>query len=96
LFLKSLPTDCYFNIVGFGSEHAVLFEQGSRKYDSESLRIAMGYTEALDAEMGGTEICDPLSVIYGLKQIDGYQRQVIVLTDGEVGPTFQMLIQLGN
>ena len=42
VFLKSLPPGCYFNIVGFGSEFALLFPE----YD---LRFA-NYSKAYAAE----------------------------------------------
>jgi len=45
LFIHSLRTDSYVNIVGFGSEYHLLFPEGSRKYDDEVLKIAKEYAE---------------------------------------------------
>jgi uncharacterized protein with von Willebrand factor type A (vWA) domain len=70
--------------VGFGSHFAPLFPDGSSKYDGESLQVAMNYASGLNADMGGTEIVQPLKAIYDMPKKDGYKRQVIVLTDGEV------------
>lgn len=95
LFLKSLPADCYFNIVGFGSHYAALFPEGSMKYDGESLQQAMNYANSMQADMGGTEIVEPLKSIYDTKPRDGYKRQVIVLTDGEVSWLHKNTIQAG-
>jgi len=36
LFLKSLPPDCYFNIIGFGDKFEYLFPK-SKKYEDSSL-----------------------------------------------------------
>eukprot|EP00833_Pecoramyces_ruminatium_P011794 jgi/Orpsp1_1/1185826/evm.model.c7180000095504.2 len=79
LFLKSLPMDCYFNIVKFGSLYESLFEK-SVKYDEESLNKAVGYVKALDASMGGTEMKDPLEHIYETEIPEGYNRSIFLLT----------------
>ena len=34
--------------------------------------------------MGGTEIYDPIEWIFGLPVVEGYLRQIFILTDGEV------------
>jgi len=46
---------------------------------------------ALDADLGGTEIYEPLKAVYGKKTIPGYLRQIFVLTDGEVSNTEQVI-----
>lgn len=38
LFLKSLPPDCYFNIIGFGDKFEYVFPI-SKKYEESSLEI---------------------------------------------------------
>lgn len=39
LLVHSLPADCYFNIIRFGSDFKLLFK-GSRKNDAKTLRQA--------------------------------------------------------
>ena len=39
LFLKSLPPNCYFNVVSYGTDCAFLFEN-SRKLSEEDLEFA--------------------------------------------------------
>lgn len=37
LFLKSLPPDCFFNVIGFGEPKFEKMFQQSQKYDENSL-----------------------------------------------------------
>jgi len=39
---------------------------------------------ALDANLGGAEMLAPLEALLAQRTIDGYQRQIFILTDGEV------------
>ena len=45
--------------------------------------ILIVYFVGLAANLGGTEIYNPLEQIFQKPPIDGYLRQVFVLTDGE-------------
>ncbi|KAI8515623.1 von Willebrand factor A domain-containing protein 5A [Branchiostoma belcheri] len=86
LFLKSLPVGCYFNIVGFGSSYKTLFNN-SQKYDNKSLKTACKALEKMEADLGGTEILQPLQFVYKQPAIDGHPRQLFLLTDGDVWDT---------
>ncbi|EFX83005.1 hypothetical protein DAPPUDRAFT_302138 [Daphnia pulex] len=90
LFLHSLPLDCYVNIAGFGSSYEELFPT-SRKYDETVLNLAKQHVDSIDANLGGTEIFHPLEIIFKKPSIEGYLRQIFVLTDGEVSNADEIL-----
>ncbi|KAL3888733.1 hypothetical protein ACJMK2_001093 [Sinanodonta woodiana] len=96
LFLKSLPVNCYFNVIGFGSRFESLFQEGSLKYNEESLKKAEIYQEEMEADMGGTEILGPLEHVFKQKLIENYPRQLFVLTDGEVVNTKDVIQLAGS
>ncbi|XP_059497734.1 von Willebrand factor A domain-containing protein 5A-like isoform X2 [Stegostoma tigrinum] len=86
LLLKSLPLGCYFNIYGFGSTFNSFFPE-SIEYTQQSMKTALKKLEGIDADMGGTEILQPLSAIYSRPCKAGHPRQLFVFTDGEVSNT---------
>ena len=108
LFFRSLPADCYINIVGFGSSYRKLWPL-SIKYSKKSLQEGTAHISclyisycllwhnkymifiAMGADLGGTEILQPLQDILQAPTIPGYARQVFVLTDGEVSNTQQVI-----
>lgn len=90
LFFRSLPADCFINIVGFGSSFRKLWP-ASAKYGKDSLREGSAHIDALSADLGGTELLQPLQDILRAPLIPGYKRQVFVLTDGEVSNTAQVI-----
>ncbi len=75
LFMRALPEDCYFNIIGFGSRYESLFPD-SKKYDDASLRTATGHIQKMDANLGGTELVAPLQYVFQRPPKRGYPRQV--------------------
>ena len=89
LFLRGLPMDCYFNIIGFGSSYTKLYEQ-SKKYSQATLNEATSHINGISANLGGTELMKPLQFIYGTPLIKGYTRNIFVLTDGQVSNTEQV------
>lgn len=56
LFLKSLPVNCHFNIIRFGSKHESLFKDITAVYNSENAQQAEHYTRDIQANLGGTEL----------------------------------------
>ena len=89
LCLRSLEPGSEFNIVGFGSAFESLFEE-CRPYDERTLAEASRYVDALDANLGGTEILPALEFV--LKQAPRTRvLQLVVLTDGQVTNTDAVL-----
>ena len=97
LFLRSLPEDCYFNIVGFGSTYETLFKQ-SVKLSAQSLAAATQHVRTkMHANLGGTEILSPLrAVLAAPSPAAAYARQVFVLTDGQVSNTAEVIKHVGT
>ncbi|XP_020564125.1 von Willebrand factor A domain-containing protein 5A isoform X1 [Oryzias latipes] len=90
LLLKSLPMGCYFNIYGFGSRYDHIFPK-SVEYSEKSMEEALKKVEVMQADLGGTEILQPLQHIYSQPCISNQPRQLFVFTDGEVGNTKEVL-----
>ena len=90
LCLRSLTPGSRFNILSFGSTYAPLFD-GSRMYDEASLGEAAAFVRTLDADMGGTEILPALQYVVQQPLVAGLPRQVLVLTDGEVTNTDEVI-----
>jgi uncharacterized protein YegL len=96
LFLRGLPSDCFFNIVGFGSNYELLFGNASTEYNNQSLKEATQHIDRLEANLGGTEILKPLQFILSQPSKTGYSRQIFLLTDGEVSNTDQVVQTVSN
>jgi hypothetical protein len=90
LFLHSLPVDCFFNIISFGSCFDSLFPE-STQYTDETLDLAKSHVASMTANYGGTEIYSPMQAIFQQRDIPGYIRQVFVLTDGAVSNDDQVI-----
>uniref|UniRef100_A0A671S7Q2 VWFA domain-containing protein n=1 Tax=Sinocyclocheilus anshuiensis TaxID=1608454 RepID=A0A671S7Q2_9TELE len=90
LLLKSLPMGCYFNIYGFGSDFESFFPQ-SVVYNQKTMDQALKRVKEMQADMGGTEILQPLKHIYSQCCHPDHPRQLFVFTDGEVGNTKEVL-----
>ena len=90
LFLKSLPEECHFNIIGFGSTYKKLFKE-SVPYNQENLDKAVAHASSLRADLGGTELYQPLQYIFKEPLIPHLTRQVFVLTDGSVSNTEEVI-----
>ncbi|XP_066458805.1 von Willebrand factor A domain-containing protein 5A-like isoform X3 [Eleutherodactylus coqui] len=90
LLLKSLPLGCYFNIFGFGSDFESIFME-SKEYTQQSMEEAVKKVNTMEADLGGTEILQPLKKIYDTAGMPDHPRQVFLFTDGEVGNTKEVV-----
>ncbi|XP_051740418.1 von Willebrand factor A domain-containing protein 5A-like [Ctenopharyngodon idella] len=90
LLLKSLPMGCYFNIYGFGSHFESFFPK-SVEYNQDTMDQALKRVKEMQADMGGTEILEPLKHIYSQPCYPDHPRQLFIFTDGEVGNTKEVL-----
>ena len=66
-FLRSMPEGVRFNIIGFGSRYETMFKE-SVPYNDDNLDIATGKVNEIRANLGGTNLYDPLKYIFGLKK----------------------------
>ena len=89
LFLISLPAECHFQIISFGSSHQ--WQDHKRElieYNDQNLqRIKQEIAGSRNNFLGGTEIYAPLKELYEHKTKPEYQNQhwnVFLLTDGAV------------
>uniref|UniRef100_A0A667ZG51 von Willebrand factor A domain containing 5A n=1 Tax=Myripristis murdjan TaxID=586833 RepID=A0A667ZG51_9TELE len=90
LLLKSLPVGCYFNIYSFGSRYDSIFPK-SVEYSQKSMEDALKMVEKMKADMGGTEILQPLKQIFSQPCIPRQPRQFFIFTDGEVENTKEVI-----
>ncbi|XP_029373024.1 von Willebrand factor A domain-containing protein 5A-like isoform X2 [Echeneis naucrates] len=90
LLLKSLPMGCYFNVYSFGSSYQHIFPK-SVEYSDQTLEEAVKKVEEMTADLGGTEILQPLKHIYNQPCIPKQPRQLFVFTDGEVSNTKEVI-----
>uniref|UniRef100_A0A673XES3 von Willebrand factor A domain-containing protein 5A-like n=1 Tax=Salmo trutta TaxID=8032 RepID=A0A673XES3_SALTR len=90
LLLKSLPMGCYFNIIGFGSRYESFFPT-SVEYSQKTMDEALQKVKAMMADLGGTEILQPLKHIYSQPCLPDQPRQLFLFTDGEVRNTKEVL-----
>ncbi|GBB90903.1 hypothetical protein RclHR1_00180041 [Rhizophagus clarus] len=82
LLLRSLPEDCYFNVISFGSHYDSLFPK-SQLYSETSLSEALNLAQAMKSNYGGTEIYSALEWVFENSR-DDMPTSVFLITDGEV------------
>ena len=85
LFLQSLPTKSYYQLIGFGSKF-VKYDETPKEYNQENINQSMKCIETLNADLGGTNIYDPLKNIYEDKIYDNIKlnKKIFLLTDGAI------------
>jgi hypothetical protein len=62
IFLKSLPSDAYFEIVSFGDTFDHMCKESNKgfSYTDKNVEKAIQQVRVMSANMGGTEIYEPL------------------------------------
>ena len=96
LFLQSLNKNCFFQLVGFGSDFE-FFSEKPLEYNKENVKNLMETIKKLDADKGGTELYEPLKKIYSNKIYDKYnmKKNIILLTDGELDDKEKVINLIG-
>ena len=82
LLLASMQKGDKFNIIAFGSSYRSL-SKNLLEYNDTNLKLGRGWVQKLSADMGGTEILNPLR--HAVQIAEGSSQNIILLTDGEVG-----------
>ena len=84
ILIKALDPGTRFNLYRFGSTFKKMFPE-SKPYSDASRNESLGYLAKIKANLGGTEMLAPLKSIYAESLPQGTRRDVILITDGEVG-----------
>ena len=91
LAIKSLPCQCYFNIIAFGSKYRVRF-QTSMEASDKNIELGIQFINKLQACLGGTELLTPLRWVLKKQSCNGLPRHLFLITDGGV-PNVQVVLQ---
>ena len=92
-FLKSLPdTQCKFNIISFGDNYETVFDNFVL-ISEENINQAIEISSNFDADLGGTELLEPLKYIQNCLKNEENKRptRIFILTDGAVFNTNECL-----
>ena len=83
LFLHSLPSNTYFNVISFGTYFQSLFKE-SQPYSSANLDEACYHVRKIRADMGGTSLLEPLEWVFSKPLRKSVPRQIFMVTDGVI------------
>jgi hypothetical protein len=79
--VELLPSSATFNIIGFGSTYVSLFNT-SQVVSPENIDTAKKHINSIAADLGGTNLLDPLTDIYQQYVPKHVARQIFVISDG--------------
>ncbi|PKC76294.1 hypothetical protein RhiirA1_528033 [Rhizophagus irregularis] len=82
LLLRSLPEDCYFNVVSFGSDYDSLFPK-SELYSETSLSEALNLAQTMKSNYRGTKVYNVLEWVFKNSR-DDMSTSIFLITDGKV------------
>ena len=95
-FLKSLPnTNSKFNIVSFGSTYEKIFDNFV-DISEENINNAIDISSKFDADLGGTELLEPLIYLENCLINNNKPTRIFILTDGAVFNTEECLNKIKN
>ena len=90
-FLKSLPdTQSKFNVVSFGSRYEKLFDNFV-EITEDNINKAIDISNRYDADLGGTELLQPLLYLEECLKNNNKPTRIFILTDGAVFNTDECL-----
>ncbi|XP_061419059.1 von Willebrand factor A domain-containing protein 5A-like [Lethenteron reissneri] len=95
LLIKGLPMGCLFNIYRFGTRYISLFGE-STPYDQQTMEAALAHVKGTNADMGGTNILEPLADIYRQPCKPDHPRKLFLLTDEMVMDTEGVIKKVKN
>lgn len=81
--LRNLQAGCKFNILRFGTEAKFEFLK-SLDYSEHSVKVATEKISLMRGDMGCTNVLQTLAHLGALDVPEGYERTVVLLTDGMV------------
>ncbi|MFH1025684.1 MAG: VIT domain-containing protein, partial [Nitrospirota bacterium] len=90
IMIGALHLGTMFNIYLFGSSFSHLYPC-SEAYNEKTMKEALKYLSEAEASLGGTAVLGPLSDIYKKEPEAGFHRDVILITDGEIGNEDQVM-----
>ena len=87
LFLKSLPLNCLFKIMRFGSHHENLFDGVTAIYTEDNARRAEQLCSSMRADLGGTELVSFTLLRFDVDAFVSFVVASIAMVDG-TSPVF--------
>ena len=92
-FLQSLPKNSFYQLIGFGSSVNYIYSKKPVEYTADNVNETISEIKKLDADLGGTEIYEPLEYIFNNENYEKLNlcRNLFILTDGEVWDRKQSL-----
>ena len=84
-FLKSLPKNSYYQLIGFSTGFNYIYSKEPCEYTIDNVTKTITELKEIDA-YGGTNLLKPLEIIFKSKKYDkiNLSRHLFILTDGEV------------
>ena len=92
-FIRSIPQNSKFNIISFGHNFVPLYEE-SIVYNQNNMEKTIDKIKKFEADLGGTELLDPVNYVLSSTQSFEYPRNVFILTDGGISNTESLLTKI--